>query len=115
MTDAGKTGIDKLLPFVSYNYDCCLFTATVYRKPASALNLVADLAKSSPKSSPKSSLKTEDRIIELILQDALLSAESLGETLGITKRTALKQIDKLKLCGRLRRVSPARGGYCEVV
>lgn len=96
------------------NRDGCLFTATVHRKPVGKLNLEVDLAKSSLISSPKGSLKTEDRIIELIRQDTSVSAESLGEALGITKRAVLKQIAKLKSCGRLRRIGPAKGGYWEV-
>ena len=111
-----KRALDKWPDIVfTDDRDGCLFTATVYRKPASELNLAADLAKSSPVSSPKGSLKTEDRIIELIRRDATVSTETLGEALGITKRAVLKQIAKLKSHGRLRRVGPAKGGYWEVI
>ena len=78
----------------------CLFTVTVHRKT---------------KSSPKSSPKTEDRIIELIRLNASITTEKLGENLGISKRAILKQIDKLKGQGRLRRVGPSRGGHWEVL
>jgi len=44
-----------------------------------------------------------------------MSTERLGAELGITKRAVLKQIDKLKEQGRLRRIGPAKGGYWEVV
>ncbi len=89
----------------------CLFTATVYRTPVDKLAPTSG----SPKSSPKSSPKTEDRIIELIRHDPSVTTESLGMALGITKRAVLKQIDKLKTQGRLRRVGPARGGYWEII
>ncbi|MFZ3114295.1 MAG: HTH domain-containing protein [Syntrophales bacterium] len=66
-------------------------------------------------SSPNSSPKTEDRIIELLRQDSSITTEELGKTIGISKRAVLKQIDKLKEQGRLRRIGPARGGHWEVV
>jgi ATP-dependent DNA helicase RecG len=71
--------------------------------------------KSSPISSPNSSPKTEDRIIELLRQNSSSTTEELGKSIGISKRGALKQIDKLKEQGRLRRIGPARGGYWEVI
>ena len=90
--------------------DGCLFTATVHRKAVkSSVN-----ADGSPKSSPKSSVKTEDRILDLIRQDDAITTERLGESLGISKRAVLKQIDKLKKSGRLRRMGPAKGGHWEV-
>jgi biotin operon repressor len=39
----------------------------------------------------------------------------LGNAIGISKRAILKQIDKLKEQGRLRRIGPAKGGYWEVI
>jgi len=91
--------------------DSCLFTATVYRKPVRELVTVLG----SPKSSPKSSPKTEDQILTLIRHDPSVTTTSLGAALGITKRAVLKQVDKLKRQGRLRRVGPAKGGYWEVI
>jgi predicted HTH transcriptional regulator len=44
-----------------------------------------------------------------------MTTAALGVTLNITKRAVLKQIDKLKAHGRLRRVGPAKGGHWEVV
>ena len=107
-----KRALDKW-PDIAFidDRDGCLFTATVHRKSVSELNLVVDLGKSSPKGSPK----TEDRILELIQQGAEISTESLGKAIGITKRAVLKQIKKLKVRGRLRRVGPARGGHWEVL
>ena len=67
------------------------------------------------RSSPKSSPKTEDKIVERIRQDVFITTEKLGENLGISKRAILKQIEKLKKQGRLRRIGPARGGHWEVV
>ena len=89
----------------------CLFTVTVHRKK----NTGRLLPKSSSKSSPKSSPKKEDQIIEMIRRDASITTEKLGEALGISKRAVLKQIDKLKKQGRLRRVGPSKGGHWQVI
>lgn len=91
--------------------DGCLFTATVHRKSVEELGLV-NIA---PKSSLKSSPKTEEQILEIMRGNASITTEQLGETLGITKRAVLKQIEKLKGHGRLQRVGPAKGGHWEVL
>ncbi len=93
------------------DHDGCLFTATIRRTPVEELKLVLG----SPKSSLKSSPKTEDQILDLIRRDASVTTEAMGSALGITKRAVLKQVDKLKAQGRLRRVGPAKGGYWEVI
>ena len=101
----------------------CQFTVTVHRKDVpGAGELVGPPAssgktpgKSSPKSLPKGSPKTEDRIIAFLSKNASITTEELGKSLGISKRAVLKQIDKLKEQGRLRRVGPARGGHWEVI
>lgn len=93
------------------DHDGCLFTVTVHRKPEEELRLANDLLKSSPKSSPK----TEDQILGLLTHDSFMTTEQLASALGISKRAILKQIDKLKVQGRLSRVGPARGGHWEVI
>ncbi len=62
-----------------------------------------------------SSPKTEPQILELIRQDAFVTTSAIGKTLLITKRAVLKQVDKFKAQGYLRRVGPAKGGYWEVL
>jgi ATP-dependent DNA helicase RecG len=91
--------------------DGCLFTATVHRKPVGELIL----DKSSPKSSPKGSSKTEDQILEMIRGDPYTTTQAMGDILGITKRAVIKQVNKLKAQGRLRRVGPAKGGHWEAI
>lgn len=93
------------------DHDGCLFTVTVHRKPAEELRLANDLLKSSSKSSSK----TEDQILGLLTHDSFMTTEQLASALGISKRAILKQIDKLKVQGRLSRVDPARGGHWEVI
>ncbi len=91
--------------------DGCFFTAIVHR--TSVKGPIS--TPSSPKSSLKSSPKTEEQILALIRQDPFVTTVAMGAALGITKRAVLKQIDKLKVQGRLRRVGPAKGGHWEVI
>ena len=95
----------------------CLFTVTVHRKSVEELELAGDSSvknQDSPKSSPKSSPKTENLILTHISKDSFITTEQLGFVLGISKRAVLRQISKLKVQGRLRRVGSARGGHWEV-
>lgn len=77
------------------------------------LNLL--IGESSPKGSPKSSPKTEDQIIELMRSNPSISTEEIGNRIGITKRAVLKQVEKLKLKGKVERIGPAKGGYWKIV
>lgn len=70
---------------------------------------------SSPESSPESSSKTEDRILQLLKETPSMTTQTVAEKLGIGKRAVLKQVDKLKEQGRLRRVGPNKGGKWEVL
>jgi len=77
------------------------FTAIVHRKDGV----------SSEKGSPKSSLK----IIELMQQDPEITIPEIAQSVGVTDRAIKKQIEKLKIQGKIRRVGPARGGRWEVI
>lgn len=70
---------------------------------------------SSPKGAPKSSPKTEEEIIRLIQGNNRITTQIMADTLGLTKRAILKQIDKLKKRGILKRVGPAKGGYWKIL
>jgi len=94
--------------------DGCLFTATVHRKAVKSSEKGTEKGTEKAAGSPKSPVKTEDKILGRIRQDNAVTTERLGESLGISKRAVLKQIDKLKKSGRLRRMGPAKGGHWEV-
>lgn len=68
----------------------------------------------SPKSSPKGAQAIEGAILALIKVNPTLSTRSLGEQLGLSKRTILTYIDRLKAQGKLRRIGAARGGHWEI-
>ena len=91
-----------------------LFIATVHRKELES-SPKPEISSETIESSPKSSPKTEDQIVELIRRDATISTKQLGETLGISKRAVLKQIQKLKAQERLERIGSAKGGHWEVI
>ncbi len=75
----------------------CLFTATVHRQEGGG----------SEKGSPK--------IIEIIRQSPAITIPEIAQHVGVTDRAIKKQIEKLKIQGRIRRISPARGGHPEVI
>ena len=87
--------------------DGCLFTAAVHRKVPDEQIII--------KSSQKSSQKTEEIILELIQKDPYITADQLGDIIGITRRAIVKQINKLKEQGRLKRIGPDKGGSWEVL
>jgi len=82
----------------------CLFTATVHRKEAPALE----------ESSEKSSGKSSEKILSLVRIESTLSAREIALRLGITPRAVEKQIARLRKDGRLKRVGPAKGGHWHV-
>lgn len=79
----------------------CLFTATVHRREEVG--------------SPKSSLKSSLKIIELMQQNPAITIPEIAQSVGVTDRAIKKQIEKLKIQGRIRRVGPARGGHWDVI
>jgi ATP-dependent DNA helicase RecG len=92
-----------------------LFTARVHRKPVDTPESVNLIAESSSKSPAISSPKTEEQLLGSMRGNPAITAEAMGQALGITKRTVLKRIAKLKAQGRLRRIGPAKGGRWEVL
>jgi ATP-dependent DNA helicase RecG len=77
-----------------------LFTATVHRKEAPALE--------------ESSEKSSEKILSLIKINSALSAREIALRLGITQRAVEKQLAKLRQDGRLKRVGP-KGGHWDVI
>ena len=59
-------------------------------------------------------LKTADRILTLLKENPQYTARELAGAIGISAKGIEKQLSKLKLEGRIRRVGPARGGYWEI-
>jgi ATP-dependent DNA helicase RecG len=53
--------------------------------------------------------------LELIQKDPYITADQLGDVIEITRRAIVKQINKLKEEGRLKRIGPDKGGSWEVL
>ena len=70
---------------------------------------------SSVKSSGKGSGKTGDRILALIATNPEITIPELSGHLEITTRAVEKQVAKLQLEKRLRRIGPDKGGRWEVL
>ena len=67
------------------------------------------------KGSLKGSLKSSLKILEVLQKNPYCTYDVLAETIGISRRAVTKQIQKLRLEGRLRRIGPDKGGHWEVV
>ncbi|MDP3706214.1 MAG: winged helix-turn-helix transcriptional regulator [Legionellaceae bacterium] len=65
------------------------------------------------KSSQKGAQKTDVQILELIKKNPYITTDQLGQIIGITGGAILKQINKLKAQGLLKRVGPDKGGHWE--
>ncbi len=70
---------------------------------------------SSLKSTLKSSLKSSLKILETLRENPHCTYDDLAATLGISRRAVTKQIQKLRLAERIRRVGPDKGGHWEVL
>jgi len=44
-----------------------------------------------------------------------ITIPEIAQSVGVTDRAIKKQIEKLKIQGKIRRVGPARGGRWEVI
>jgi len=59
--------------------------------------------------------KSSPKIPELIRQNPAITIPEIAQHVGVTDRAIKKQIEKLKIHGRIRRIGPARGGRWEVI
>jgi ATP-dependent DNA helicase RecG len=67
------------------------------------------------KSSQKTSVKTSVKIIEAIRQNSDITIPELAELTGVTARSVERNVQRLQLENRLRRVGPDKGGYWAIV
>ena len=67
------------------------------------------------KRSVKTSVKTSVKILDAIVEDNRITIPELAELAGVTMRSVERNIQRLQLEKRLRRVGPDKGGYWEIV
>lgn len=95
-----------------------LFTSTVHRREwIDPVEPKTDVEKGSQEaiSAQKSSQKSSQKIVNLMRADPNITIADLVRNVGITDRAIKKQIENLKVQGRIRRVGPDKGGHWEVV
>ncbi|MCU0857115.1 MAG: hypothetical protein MUC65_01760 [Pontiellaceae bacterium] len=74
----------------------------------------SDGGDSSPKGAPKSSPNGSPKTADLIQKNLKVSTAEIGKNLGISKRSVIKQKNRLRETGRLERVGSPRGGYWRI-
>ena len=62
----------------------------------------------------KEQLSRLEAIIDMIKNDKNISRKELAKKLEVSKVTIERDLDKLKMMGRIKRIGPANGGYWEV-
>lgn len=65
--------------------------------------------------SVKTPVKTSVKIIEAIRQNCDITIHELAELTDVTERSIERNIQRLQLENRLRRVGPDKGGHWEIV
>jgi ATP-dependent DNA helicase RecG len=98
------SGVPRILK--SYGRECFLFSDNFIRMtfPAKGVHNVTENV-------------TEKRlldILKIINRNSQITTEKIANHLGVTKRTILRDIDKLKELGILHHIGSAKGGYWEI-
>ncbi|MDD4970674.1 MAG: HTH domain-containing protein [Paludibacter sp.] len=61
---------------------------------------------------------TEKRLVQLynqIKSNNFISIDQLAEKLNVTRRTILRDIEKLKKNSKIQRIGPDKGGYWQII
>ena len=74
---------------------------------------VQNLTENAEQSSPKSSSKSSSKILELLVNNPSMTTQQIAESLGITKRAVLKNLEKMK--DKVIHVGPYNGGYWKII
>ncbi len=105
----------------AYPKESFIFTAnfvrTVFPMDPAALELEEDAGtrKTSAGADEKSSQKSSQKIMHLVRENNTITTTEMAESLGISRRAIVKQIDTLKKEGKLQRIGPDKGGHWEVL
>ena len=65
--------------------------------------------------SGKTTRKSSEKILNYMQENKKITISELSQKLGISTRAVEKHIPKLKQQGKIKRISPDRGGYWEIV
>jgi predicted ArsR family transcriptional regulator len=58
---------------------------------------------------------TAETILAMLRQDATMTSKNIAKALGLSQRTVLRHLDRLKEAGSVRRVGPSKGGKWDVL
>ncbi len=90
-----------------------------YESPAFWLEMNANKKKNVTdnvtRMSPEMSPEIDDLIIKLITGNSTITTDEMSEIIGKTKRTVLRQIEKLKADGIIERVGYTKGGHWKIL
>jgi len=98
--------------------DGCLFTVTIHRKTMKGLVEIGDVPKVAPETSGKrreSVGKASGKILLAIQQNNSITIPQLASIVGVTERSIERNIQKLQVENRLRRVGGRKEGRWEVI
>lgn len=59
--------------------------------------------------------KRSIQIIDLMLKNPLVTTEQIAKVLSVSKRTIIRDVDKLKDKGQIEYIGSAKGGYWKVI
>lgn len=57
----------------------------------------------------------EVRIVEMMRETPAITTAQIAETLGVTRRTIIRDIEKLRNDHRVEYIGPAKGGYWKII
>lgn len=75
-------------------------------------DVTEDVTENVTRASPQ---KRKILILEKIKENSLISVDRLAEILCVSRRTVLRDMDRLKVDGRIKRIGPDKGGYWELL
>ena len=59
--------------------------------------------------------KRVDLILRQLRRNNTITVEQLAEKFNVTQRTIIRDIEKMKNKGLIRRIGPAKGGHWEII
>ncbi|MDR1975214.1 MAG: putative DNA binding domain-containing protein [Bacteroidales bacterium] len=120
VTDVTKNVTDATKNVTDVTKNVTNVTENVTKNVANVTNVAKNVAENVTNVTENAADVTENvidriyKIMELISENNQISTSNLAGRLAVTKRTILRDIEKLKIEGLLERVGPDKGGYWKI-
>lgn len=101
--------IEAGLPKPTFQNQSSGFLVTVFGKKAG--NVTKNVTENVTKNVTENRI---DQIIEILISDNTVTTDQLAKTLKVTKRTILRDIEKLRKVGKVKYIGPAKGGHWQI-